>query len=84
LKELRLGCPTLSFLGVRFVGELKQLERLSLAASGATDDSLSSLRDLVSLRELDLTGTRVSAQGVATLRQALPKCNIKAGPAGMQ
>jgi serine/threonine protein kinase/Leucine-rich repeat (LRR) protein len=82
LKELRLGCPTLSFLGVRFVGELKQLERLSLVESGATDASLISLRDLISLRELDLTSTRVSAQGVAALRQALPRCDIKAGPAG--
>jgi hypothetical protein len=84
LKELRLGCPTLSFLGICFVGELKQLERLSLADSGATDASLGSLRNLVGLRELDLTGTRVSAQGVAALRQALPKCDIKAGPAGMR
>jgi serine/threonine protein kinase/Leucine-rich repeat (LRR) protein len=81
LRELSLGCQSLSFLGVRFVGELKQLEKLSLANSGATDASLSGLRGLVHLRELDLTGTKVSEHGVAELQKSLPKCDIKAGPA---
>jgi hypothetical protein len=81
LQELHLRCPSLSYLGVRFVGDLKHLERLSLAETSTTDASLSSLRGLERLRKLDLTGTKVSEQGVATLRQALPKCEIKAGPA---
>jgi hypothetical protein len=65
---------------VRFVGELQQLERLSLANSGATDASLKSLQDLVNLRELDLSGTKVSEQGAATLRKSIPRCDIKVGP----
>jgi hypothetical protein len=81
LADLRLRCPSLSYLGVRCVGELKHLERLSLAETGATDASLISLHGLDRLHELDLTGTKVSHQGVAALRQTLPKCEIKAGPA---
>jgi serine/threonine protein kinase len=84
LIDLSLGCPTLSFPGVRYVAELKQLERLSLASSGATDVSLKNLHDLVKLRELDLTATKVTAAGVAELQKALPKCNIKAAPTGLR
>jgi serine/threonine protein kinase/Leucine-rich repeat (LRR) protein len=84
LTELRLGCPTLSFLGMSYVGELKRLERLSLANSGATDASLKYMHDLVNLRELDLTGTRVTSEGIAALRKVLPRCDIRAGTAGGQ
>jgi serine/threonine protein kinase/Leucine-rich repeat (LRR) protein len=79
LTELSLRCPMLSFLGVRYAGELKRLERLSLAGTGATDASLKSLHELVELRELDLTDTKVTPEGVAALRAALPMCGIKAG-----
>jgi Leucine-rich repeat (LRR) protein len=82
LTDLRLGCPALSFLGVSYAGQLKGLRQLSLAGSGATDASLRDLHGLAALRELDLTGTKVTAEGVAELRQALPTCAIKAGPAG--
>ena len=77
LIDLRLGCPTLSCLGVRYVGELKHLKRLSLAGSGATDASLERLQDLVRLHQLDLTDTKVTAKGIAQLKKALPKCDIK-------
>jgi hypothetical protein len=82
LSELSLACPSLSFLGIRYVGELKSLKRLSLAGSGATDDSLNSLHGLANLTDLDLTGTKVTAAGVAALRKELPHCNVRTGPAG--
>jgi Leucine-rich repeat (LRR) protein len=83
LTELRLACPTLSFLGMRYVEELKDLKhlkRLSLAGSGATDDSLKHLHVLKGLEDLDLTGTKVTAEGAAALRKELPKCNVRTGP----
>jgi Leucine-rich repeat (LRR) protein/tRNA A-37 threonylcarbamoyl transferase component Bud32 len=79
LTDLDLECPSLSFLGVRYVGELKRLERLSLAGTGATDASLSALHGLVHLRELDLTGTKVTADGIAALKAAVPACVVKQG-----
>jgi hypothetical protein len=59
------------------LGEFGGLERLSLANSGITDEGLKSLRGLASLKELDLSGTRVTAAGTSTLREALPACKIK-------
>jgi Leucine-rich repeat (LRR) protein len=82
MTDLSVECPSLSFLGVRYAGELKQLERLSLAGSGATDASLKNLHDLVRLREIDLTGTKVTAEGVTSLRKVLPMCDVKAVPTG--
>ncbi len=82
LSELGLRCPTLSFLGVRYVGELKHLKRLSLAGSGATDESLKHLYGLTGLSELDLTGTGVTASGVAALREKLPQCTVRLEPPG--
>jgi Leucine-rich repeat (LRR) protein/tRNA A-37 threonylcarbamoyl transferase component Bud32 len=85
LTELRLACPTLSFLGMRYVEELKDLKhlkRLSLAGSGATDDSLKHLHALKGLEDLDLTDTKATAEGAAALRKELPRCNVRTGPAG--
>jgi hypothetical protein len=84
LTDLSLGCPNLLFLGVAYVGELKGLERLSLASSGATDASLKSLYGLAKLRVIDLSGTKVTAEGVAALRKALPTCDIKVAPSGQR
>lgn len=39
------------------------------------------LAGLSSLRQLDLTGTQVTADGVAVLQKALLKCRILSGPA---
>jgi Leucine-rich repeat (LRR) protein len=79
LTELRLGCATLTDLAAKQLGELKalkKLERLSLAGSSIGDDTLKQLHGLTGLRELDLTGTKVSAAGVASAKKALPKCRI--------
>jgi hypothetical protein len=41
---------------------------------------LKHLAGLNSLKELELTGTQVSADGVAALQKALPKCkNVRDG-----
>jgi hypothetical protein len=77
LTELSLRCPKLSFLGMRYVGDLKQLTHLSLAGCGATDASLKHLRGLTALRELDLTGTKVTDDGVTALQKDLPQCQIR-------
>ena len=41
---------------MHYVAELKGLKRLSLAGTGTTDVNVKDLRQLVNLRELDLTG----------------------------
>jgi serine/threonine protein kinase len=75
LTELRLDCPTLDSLPIA-AGSFPRLERLSLATSGLTDDSVSDLSRLDSLKELDLRGTKLSPAGIAALKKALPHCHI--------
>jgi hypothetical protein len=82
LTDLRLGCPTLTDLGVKHLAGLKRLERLSLAGSQVTDEGLKALPELRILSELDLAGTKVTAAGVADLQKALPKCRIFSGLKG--
>ena len=41
--------------------------------------NLPQLTKLPFLRELDLTGQKVTAEGVAKLKEALPHCNITWG-----
>jgi len=55
---------------------VKQLKRLSLATSGMTDAGLDHLAGLTNLEELNVTGTKVTADGIARLQAALPKCKI--------
>jgi Leucine-rich repeat (LRR) protein len=84
LTELRLGCATLTDVAGPQLGELKalkRLERLSLAGSRIGDETLKQLHGLTTLRELDLTGTKVSAAGIAAAKKALPMCRIIGEPA---
>jgi internalin A len=43
---------------------------------GVTDGSLDCIAQLKDLKAVILTGTRVTEQGAAGLRKALPNCNI--------
>jgi hypothetical protein len=55
--------------------------RPSLAGCTFSDAGLKHLAGLSNLTQLDLTGTQVTADGVAGLQKALPKCKIESGPA---
>ena len=59
---------------------LKGLENLRwwlyLNGTNVTDAGLEHLTGLSNLEALDLTGTRVTAEGVKKLQQALPNCKI--------
>jgi len=54
--------------------------QLDLKGTRATDAGLKHLAGLGKLKELDLTGTQVTADGVGRLQKALPKCKIYSGP----
>ena len=54
----------------------EKLEWLVLFDCNLTDAGLDELSRLKSLERLDVEGTRVTAQGVARFRKALPKCRI--------
>jgi hypothetical protein len=44
-----------------------------------SDDGLKHLHALSNLRELDLNGTQVTAEGAAALAKALPMCKVVHG-----
>jgi hypothetical protein len=82
LTDVSLAGSTVSDLFAAEVGALTKLERLSLAGCTFGDPGLKHLADMSSLKKLDLTGTQVTADAVAALQKALPKCKIVSGPAG--
>ncbi len=59
------------------IGKLAKLQVLHLNANPITDADLEHLKLLASLKELNLSGTKVTKKGVATLKLALPKCRIE-------
>jgi hypothetical protein len=58
------------------IAHLRGLTRLSLEGLPITDQELSCLKLITSLRKLNLMYTEVSDAGVAELHQALPRCEI--------
>jgi hypothetical protein len=74
------GLRVLNLAGTAVTGagleHLKGLVRLNLRSSAVTDEGLEHLHRLTQLRELDLTGTRVSDAAVRRLQEALPAMKI--------
>jgi WD40 repeat protein len=76
LTALGLGGTSVSDAGLIHLAALKRLERLSLVGSGIGDKGVAKLHGLTTLRELDLSNTKVTAAGLAAARKALPRCRI--------
>jgi serine/threonine protein kinase/Leucine-rich repeat (LRR) protein len=81
LTELSLADTKVNDPAAAEVGALTKLERLSLAGCRFSDAGLKHLAGLRNLAQLDLARTQVTADGVAALQKALPKCKIVSNPA---
>ena len=55
---------------------MKQLSRLWLADTQVTDSGLKYLKPLTTLQRVDLTGTRVTREGIEELIAALPNLKV--------
>jgi hypothetical protein len=62
--------------GVRALAGMEELEVLWLTRSRITDASIAVLSQLTALRELNVSCTEITAQGLRELRRALPLCRI--------
>jgi hypothetical protein len=54
----------------------KQVTQLNLSRLGVTDDGLTELHRMRALRRVILRESAVTADGVAALRKALPRCEV--------
>lgn len=77
LRSLDVSGTQLSDAGTAQLAALKQLTKLSLAQTGITEASVDTLAQWPTLRELDLTSNKLTPDGLARLRAALPECRIK-------
>ena len=56
--------------------DLPDLRALDLSQVPVNDSDLENVAPLKELRQLDISDTKVTADGVAKLQQALPNCKI--------
>ena len=80
LNGLNLYNTQVTDAGLEHLKGLTSLDRLYLNNTQVTDAGLEHLKGLSSLRGLDLDNTQVTAEGRASLRKALPNCEITPTP----
>ncbi len=78
LKELNLSHTKVKWVGCLGLGNMTKLEILNLSGNKQIDDNsdLAPLEKLLTLKTIDLTGTKVSSERMEILSKALPKCTI--------
>ena len=81
IQLLALTGTKITDAGIAHLKRQRRLRLLRLDDTTVSDQCIDSLAAIKSLRELNLNGTRFTVAGVATLRKAMPKCEIifKAG-----
>jgi hypothetical protein len=75
LTMLFLSDTRVTDAGVAHLAGLRKLQVLNLEGTGVTDAGLARLRDLA-LWHLHVSGTKVTAKGVAELQRSLPEADI--------
>ena len=76
LRQIRLGQCTLTGRGMESWAKLPLLHTLRLYQVPITDVAIPYLKQIKSLRILELNETSISAAGAAELQQALPRCVV--------
>lgn len=82
LRTLKLSYSNISADGLRILSALNRVEKLALeGCQGVDDTAAAALASWASLKYVDLQDTRVTAEGVATLRKAKSGLVVLANPA---
>jgi hypothetical protein len=77
LRKLNISRNALTDVGAAEISRLTQLEELLIGDNAMSDASLTQFANLSKLRSLWLGGnSRITHQGVAELKVALPECNV--------
>jgi Leucine-rich repeat (LRR) protein len=77
LRHLRLNGTAVTDLGLEKLKTLSRLERLDLqSCARITDGAVAAIGSLPGLRTVDVTGTKMTENGIAALRKAAPKLTV--------
>ena len=76
LRVLNLSGSHVSAKAIPSLAALAQLRRLLLVDLPLTDDDIQPLRTLTKLEHLNLCNTKVTAPGIASVKRALPRCEV--------
>ena len=60
---------------LRLLADFESIERLSLVGTQVTNAAVPQLKQFTRLRFLDVSGTEITAEGIAELQKALPNCS---------
>lgn len=77
LQALQLADTKISDHGAAYLAGLSELEFLSLRGTDVGDDCVAVLSKLKRLKRVDLTDTRMTAEGIQALKDALPDCFVE-------
>jgi hypothetical protein len=67
---------TITNSALKHIGEKESLHMLRIHSASVTDEGLFHLENLPQLKELILSQTKVTPDGVKRLQQALPNCKL--------
>jgi hypothetical protein len=76
LERVELYGVAISLSDLELIGKLTQIRLLLVPHTSLTDDAIPSLEKMTHLTHLNLIGTKVTAEGIKRLSNALPKCQI--------
>lgn len=79
LRKLDLSYSNINQEGITAIAALKQLVYLNLVGTNNSGTALLSLKELTSLRELYLSGTKIPSADFESLKKTLTKTNIDTG-----
>lgn len=77
LQALQLAETKLTDRGARHLSEFPELMFLSLRGTDISDDTVAVLSKLKKLKHVDITDTHITLEGLKSLQDALPDCNVR-------
>lgn len=77
MQALQLAETKITDQGAAQLAGLSELEFLSLRATDVGDETVAVLSKLKRLKRVDLTDTRMTADGIQALKDALPECFVE-------
>ena len=76
MKELSLFGTSVTSKTISYVGDLRFLETLNISMTNVDDSAIPDILKLRRLKNLDAGGSKITTEGLETLTEGLPGCEI--------